>query len=91
MLGVFDIAVRAKNSLIQAKKLPPRPPMPYFAEVQPIVPVVIQLLAIVPPAPALPTFNVQVAVEEYVVIAPIRELKEQNVELKEKNDIIMKT
>ena len=44
----FDIAVRAENNLIQARKLPPRPPMPYFVEVQPIVLVVIQLLVVVP-------------------------------------------
>ena len=31
--GAFDIAVRAENSLIQVRKLPPRPPMPYFEEI----------------------------------------------------------
>ena len=65
LLGAFDIAVRPKNNLIQVGKLPPRPPMPYFVEVQPLVPAVVPLLAIVPPAPALPTFNVQVVVEEH--------------------------
>ena len=89
--GAFDIAVRAENNLIQDGKLPPRPPMPYFAEVQLIVPAVIQPLAVVPLAPALPAFNMHVVAEEYAVVAPIRELKEHNVELKEKSDSMMRT
>ena len=91
LLGAFDIAIRAENSLIQAGKLPPRPPMPYFVEVQPIVPIVMLPLAIVPLVPALPAFNMQVAAKEYAVTTPLRELKEQNLELKEKSDSMMKT
>ena len=89
-LGAFDIVVSTKNSLIQARKLPPRPPMPYFVEVQPLVLVMVPLLAIAQPTLALPTFNVQVATKEYAATAPIRELKEKNVELKEKSDSMMR-
>ena len=56
--GAFDTTVKAENNLIQAGKLPPRPLMPYFVEVQPIVPVVMQLLDIIPLAPVLPPFNI---------------------------------
>ena len=56
--GAFDITIRAKNNLIQARKLPPRPPMPYFLEIQPLVPIVEPPLAVVPLGPTLPTFNV---------------------------------
>ena len=71
LLGAFDIAVRAKNSLIQARKLPPRPPMPYFVEIQPLVPAMVPPLVVVPPGPALPAFNVQVVVEENAATTPI--------------------
>ena len=87
----FDIAVRAENSLIQAGKLPPRPPMPYSAEIQQIVPAVIPPLAVIPPMPALPACNMQVAAEEHAATAPIRQLQEQNQGLIDKNDSIMKT
>ena len=33
LLDAFDIAVRAENNLIQAGKLPLRPPMPYSIEI----------------------------------------------------------
>ena len=57
----FDVVVRVENSLIQVGKLPPRPPMPYSTEIQKIVTVFIPTLAVIPPVPALPTFNMQVA------------------------------
>ena len=72
---VFDIVVRVENNLIQAGKLPPRPPMPYFVEVHPLVLVLVRPLAMVPPTPTLPTFNVQAAEKEYATTTPIRELK----------------
>ena len=48
-------------------------------------------LAIVPPRLALLAFNVQVTVEEHATTAPIKELKEKNLELKEKSDNMMRT
>ena len=75
-LGAFEIVVRVENNLIQARKLPPRPPMPYFIEVQQPILAMVTPLVVVPPATTLLAFNIQVVVEENVVIAPIRKLKE---------------
>ena len=37
----YDIAIGAENSLIQAGKIAPRPPMPIFLDIQPNMPLTI--------------------------------------------------
>lgn len=49
----YDLAIRAENSLIQAGKIAPRPPMPIFPELHPI-PKAIPSLASIPPLLAPP-------------------------------------
>lgn len=77
----FDVVVRAENSLIQAGKIAPRPPMPIFADLQPIIPIVPPVIVVVP---SFPTYNSQVAAQEHVVPSHLQEIisiKEQNANL----------
>lgn len=48
LLDAFDISIRVENCLIQASKIAPRPPMPFFSEIQPSIPFQIPPIAIVP-------------------------------------------
>lgn len=77
----FDVAVRAENSLIQVGKIAPRPPMPIFADLQPIIPIVPPVIVVVP---SFPTYNAQVVAQEHVVPSHLQEIissKEQNANL----------
>ncbi|XP_059073533.1 uncharacterized protein LOC131874261 [Cryptomeria japonica] len=78
----FDVPVRAENSLIQVGKIAPRPPMPFFADIQPIIPVFPPIIVVVP---SFPAYNAQVVAQEHVVlmvqnsvVVPINQSQEAN-------------
>lgn len=68
--NAFDIAIRAEKCLIQTGKIAPRPLMPIFPEIQPIVPLLEPPLVVVPPLPAL---NYQVAAQANTITLPNQE------------------
>lgn len=46
--GAYDLAIRAENSLIQARKIAPRPTMPIFPELHPVPEAILSLTSIPP-------------------------------------------
>lgn len=66
----FEIAIRAKNSLIQAGKLAPRPPMPIFPQIHANIPLQI------PPFTPLPVVVPTIDKQEGVASSSSNELQE---------------
>ena len=68
----YETAVRAKNCLIQAGKIAPRPPMPIFSDIQSNMPLVIPPFAALPTVPALQI----AATSDSAAAGPSQELQE---------------
>lgn len=49
----YDVAIRIENSLIQARKIAHRPPMPIFPNIQPLMPLQVPPIAMLPTVPIL--------------------------------------
>jgi len=52
--NAYELAIRAENNLIQARKIAPRPPVPIFPEIQASMPLPIPYFAPSPTVAALP-------------------------------------
>lgn len=66
----YSIAIRAEN--IQAGKIAPRPPMPYFSDIHPNMPLHIPPLATIPVVPAIESAGSQTN----AIAGPSNELQE---------------
>ncbi|XP_057864610.1 uncharacterized protein LOC131072459 [Cryptomeria japonica] len=65
--AAYDIAIKAENSLIQAGKIAPRPPMPTFPDIQPSMPLQVPPLVAIPVVPALDKQKQQASTSQQAV------------------------
>lgn len=72
----YAIAIRAENSLIQAGKIAPRPALPIFPTIQPLIAMQIPPLTVIPAVPALPAPSSQSVRQENNFPAQSNDLQE---------------
>lgn len=72
LLADYDISIRAENNLMQDGKIAPRPPMPIFPDIQPLMPLQVPPIAAILLVPAL---GFQNYVQNSVVVDPSKQLQ----------------
>lgn len=74
--NAYEIAIKEENSLIQLRKITPRPPMPIFLDIQPNMPLQIPSFVPFPVMPTLPTTTQTAGTQEFIVPISSQELQE---------------